>query len=80
MLTTLIDIEANAAYTRQRVAEVRAQCSEHHIVPTGGLAPLLPAGMRARVGAGLIALGERISGASISRRVAAPAVVARYPS
>jgi hypothetical protein len=71
--TTFLDIEANAAYTRQRVAEIRAMSRDGRsaqamiVSRRPGLAPL-----RAKLGAGLIALGERLSGISVSPQRTTP--------
>jgi hypothetical protein len=71
--TTFLDIEANAAYTRQRVAELRAmsrdgRCAQAMIVSRR---PVFSS-LRSKLGSGLIALGQRLSGMSVPQQGATP--------
>lgn len=65
---TILDLETNAAYSRQRVAEIRALSGDDrgapHIVSRRyTLAPL-----RTKLGAALILMGERLLRAPLPRQ------------
>lgn len=69
---TILDLETNAAYTRQRIAEIRGMSRDDCDLPLivsrrDTLAPL-----RMKFGALLIAVGGRLTRAPLPRRSAAP--------
>lgn len=74
---TFFDAEINAAYTRQRIADIRAlschAADVRHVTATEARREAL----RVRVGAGLIALGQWLSRRPVSGRLPAPTVAGR---
>jgi hypothetical protein len=69
VVSTILDLETNAAYTRQRVAEIRAMSRDAHDTPVILRSrPSVLAPLRIKLGAALIAIGERLSGVSMPRR------------
>lgn len=80
MLTTILDLETNAAYTRERIAEIRGTSRDAYDGPAVVISRRrLLEPLRVRLGAGLIAAGERLSGVSMSRRPApSPSRVSIY--
>ena len=63
---TTLDLETNAEYTRQRVAEIRAMSRDHHASPIVRSRRYTLAPLRVKLGAGLIAAGERLARGSVS--------------
>lgn len=77
MLVTFLDAEINAAYARDRVAEIRAMSD----LPRGTRALISDPGpwsrLRRRVGMGMVAVGQRIGGMAESGRMSSPTAASR---
>ncbi len=67
---TTLDLETNAAYNRQRVAEIRALSRDDREMPIIVSRRYTLASLRVKLGAGLIAVGERLTRAPLPRRLA----------